>query len=207
MTANRHPESEELIDLVDGELSPSRAEAVESHIEACDTCRSYVESLRHAFSLLAQDAVPEPPPGFWAYLPDRVRARAKPRRRRLAWILAPGAVAIAAVAVFFWWTGHPQEPGFDSMDLLLAEMSTGEIVESLSDDSDYGDVILESADDEMETLEGYLIEEEDVYDLIDAMSDEEKQKLILEIENLMNTGQVIPEGASRSVTDQSGKEC
>jgi hypothetical protein len=198
-----HPERHMLIDYLEGELSSGKAEEIRLHLASCEPCRSYARSLEETFSLLAQDTVPEPSPGFWAYLTQRVRHRVSSRRRRLVLVFAPGLAALFIVVVMVWWSMRTPVEGLNSIDLLLADMSTGEIVESLSGSPAYDEVVVEAASEEIRSLDEYFIESEDIYDLIDALSEEEREELFSEIRGLMNEA----EGTSKVMTDFAGKEC
>jgi hypothetical protein len=203
MSGGHHPDRKDLIDFVEGELSPPRADEISAHLRTCETCRSYVDSLRATYSLLEHDTLPEPPPGFWTYLAQRVRHRARSKRRRLVLILAPGLAVVFVAVVLSWWSMRAPVEDFDSIDLFLADMSTGEIVESLSGSDAYEDVVAEAAGDEMRSLEEYLVDSEDIYDLIEALSEEERDRFLSEIEGLMKE----TEETSNVMTDLAGKEC
>jgi hypothetical protein len=192
-----------LIDFVEGGLSSLRADEITGHLGTCETCRSYVDSLKATFAMLERDAVPEPPPGFWAYLGQRVKHRARSKRRRLVLVLAPGLAAVLITVVLAWWSMRAPVEDLDSIDLFLADMSTGEIVESLSESDAYEDVVIEAAGDEMRSLEEYFVESEDIYVLIDALSEEERDRFLAEIQGLMKEA----EGTSKVMTDLAGKEC
>jgi hypothetical protein len=193
MNEARHPKREELIDFVEGDLSQRQVERVESHLKTCEDCTSYVESIRRTYSLLAGDSVPEPSPAYFVHLAQRVRKQAKSRRSRRLWVLVPGAAAAALLLMMFLWGGEVSLPEPDSIDLLLAEMNTGEVVESLSGTSTY-DEFVEVASDEITVLEEYFTESNDVYGLLDALSSEERETLVSEIMGVM--GMEDDEGTS-----------
>jgi anti-sigma factor ChrR (cupin superfamily) len=184
MNEDRHPKREDLIDFAEGELSQRQVELVETHLETCRECACYVESLRRTYSLLASDSVPEPAPAYFVHLAQRVRKQAKSRRTRRLWVLVPGAAAAAFVLMILLWGGEVSLPEPDSIDLLLAEMNVGEVVESVSGISTY-DEFAEVASDEITVLEEYFTESDDVYGLLDALSNEEREKLVLEIMGVM----------------------
>ncbi len=96
-----HLTPEELIDLVEGELDPSRA----AHANGCTACQREVASLRESVSLAQRVDVPEPSPLFWPRQTERITtalAEAAPGRPwwRLLhlWRLA-AAASVVAVAV------------------------------------------------------------------------------------------------------------
>ena len=184
MNEDRHPKREELIDFVEGDLSQREIEQIESHLETCRECASYVESLRRAYSLLTGDSVPEPAPAYFVHLAQRVRKQARSRRTRRLWVLVPGAAVAALVLMIFLRGGQVSLPEPDSIDLLLAQMNTGEVVESLSGSSTY-DEFLEVASDDIAVLEEYVTEGDNLYGLLDALSEEEREDLVSEIIDVM----------------------
>lgn len=193
MSEERHPRREELIDFVEGELSQERLEEVGSHLGRCSDCKSYVETLRRTYSLMSRDTVPEPNPGFYAYLAQRARQRAQSRRRRPMWALVPGVAAAAVVLAVIWWGRGPDVTEPDSIDLLLAGMNTGEVVESVSGTSTY-DELAEVASDEITVLEEFIIATEDVDGLLGVLSNDEKNGLVSELTRIM--GRENDEGTS-----------
>jgi hypothetical protein len=184
MSKNRHPERQVLIDFVEGDLPHERLKEIRGHLKECDDCRSYVESLRHTYALLTHDTVPEPRPGFSAYLAQRARQRAQSRRRRPFWVLVPGVAAAAVVLAIVWWGNGVDVAEPDSIDLLLAEMNTGEVVESVSGSSTY-DEFLHVASDEISVLEEFIIETEDIDGLLSVLTDGEKDDLVSELTRIM----------------------
>lgn len=203
MDSKNHIGHEDLIDFIEGELSPERARRIGAHIGVCETCRSYVESIKATFGLLARDSVPEPPPGYWVYLPQRAKGLARSRRRRLLLALAPGLAAVLVAAVLLWWPGKSPVRDLDSVDLMLSEMSTDEIIETLSGSPAYEEMVLEAAEDEISTLEGYLFQTEDIYDLVNMLSDDEKDALASELSNLMG----LNENTSKLMIGPARKGC
>ena len=84
---------------LDGELEPSRAEALATHLEACEDCRSYRESMQRLFSLHSGLEEAEPPSML---LPSVMSALEQPARRdRSSWWLRFAVPAAAALVVFF----------------------------------------------------------------------------------------------------------
>jgi anti-sigma factor RsiW len=184
MSDKRHPEREVLIDFVEGELSHELSEEVQLHLDRCNDCKSYVETLKHTYSLMARDAVPEPDPGYYAYLAQRARQHARSRRRRPLWALVPGVAAAAIVLAVIWWGRGVEVTEPDSIDLLLAGMNTGEVVESVSGTSTY-DELAEVASDEITVVEEFIMATEDVEGLLGVLSDDEKNDLISELTRIM----------------------
>jgi predicted anti-sigma-YlaC factor YlaD len=204
MSEEVHPAREVLIDFAEGDLSRQQIEQVEAHLRTCNDCNSYVESLKRTYALLARDSVPEPSPGYWAYFAQRVIRRAQSKRRRWLWVLVPGAAAAALVLMVVWWGGEVSVPEPDSIDLLLAEMNTGEMVESLSSTTTY-DEFVEATAEEITVLQEYAVDADDVYGLLDVLSDEETEELVSEIKELMGMG--YDEDTSQNLTEPMRKEC
>ncbi len=204
MSEEVHPAREVLIDFAEGDLSRLQIEQIEAHLKTCSDCASYVESLKRTYALLARDSVPEPSPGYWAYFAQRVTRRAQSRRWRRVWVLVPGAAAAALVLMMVWWGGEMSVPEPDSIDLLLAEMNTGEMVESLSNSTTY-DEFVEATAEEITVLEEYALDVDDVYGLLDALSDDETEALVSEIKELMGMG--YDEDTSQNLTEPVRKEC
>lgn len=106
----KHLRTDELVDLVEGQLTASRAR----HIEACAECRAQADACRAALAMARQDAVPEPSPLFWEHLSARVSNaiatepgpaatwRLWLRGGRVQWLAA--AAAVVLVAVVSWRT-------------------------------------------------------------------------------------------------------
>jgi hypothetical protein len=92
--------TEELILLVDGELTENRATAVREHLATCPSCRREAEAVR---AMLADVAQPiEPPPGAVERVLARLDETPAPVRRARwrAWITASlAAAALLAFAV------------------------------------------------------------------------------------------------------------
>ena len=104
------PVEEELSGLIDGELPPERAAAVQAHLERCPRCAAEAASLREVASLnesLAAPAVSSQEwAAAWSAIAERTvrRAAEQPARRTrlrrgLRWALAAAAAAIIGVGV------------------------------------------------------------------------------------------------------------
>ena len=112
-----HPEAAALLRLVDGELPPGEARALEQHLEACPECRAEVADLRNtlaeclAYREQVLEAMLPPPPEPWADLaPEFTRidraltptlAQVPPVSRwhirpALRWVLAAAAMLLVA---------------------------------------------------------------------------------------------------------------
>jgi hypothetical protein len=185
VSPDQHREPQELIDFVGGDLSPERSVEIERHLKTCASCRAYVESVRQTFDILAEDTVPEPPPGYWVYFGRAVRERIRPKRRRLLLILAPGLAIVCIAALTLWWgTRVPEEP-LDSMELMFAQMSSGELVESVAGSELVEEMILFNTEIDLAALGSYLFEADDIDNLIGGLRDEEKDELVSRLMRLM----------------------
>jgi hypothetical protein len=203
MNNETHPERDRLIDFAEGDLPPAAAREVESHIAGCTACRAYLESLRRTLAALEIDGVPEPPEAFFAYLGGRARARASGRRKRLALALAPGLAAAGAVVVLMWYLATGTVSPVDSVDIIMADMTTGEIVEALATDPYAESMLVEDSDPSWSEIETYLLETESINDLLDGMSDAEKEHFMAYLKGAM-TGDGETSGL---FTGRAWKEC
>lgn len=108
------PSGAVLLGLVDGDLGPDEAAAVEAHLASCPSCRDLARGFR-----ADRPAFPEPelPPGFWASFDARLRARL-PRRSSLLrrmWevrvaVPVPALVAAAAALILLGAVGARSRP-------------------------------------------------------------------------------------------------
>lgn len=93
-----HLTPEELVDLVEGQLDPVRAD----HVNTCERCRDKAAGLRSVVSDTRGLDVPEPSPLFWSHQADRIRAAVESDGpTRGAWWRWPrlGGLSAAAVSV------------------------------------------------------------------------------------------------------------
>ncbi len=184
MKHDYHPDSDELIDLVDGVLEEERRRWILEHLKVCSQCSAYVRSLEATLDMLARDEVPQIEPAFFTYLATRIRAQVqKPTWRRV--LLAPGlaAAAIAALLVFVLYA--PSPPELDQLDLIMADMTTQELIESMGDDLGY-EVLASDTSEELFSMEEYF-QGETAYDLLEGLSPLERQHLVEEIEKILQS--------------------
>ncbi len=198
-----HPEHDRLMDFVEGDLPPAAAREIETHVAGCEVCRAYVKSLQHAFSALEADRVPEPPEAFFAFLAGRARARALRSRRRLVWGFIPGLAAAAATVVVMWWLSETPILPVDSVDIIMADMTTGQIVEAVSAYPEAGSLLVEDSEAGLDEIETYLLETESIYDLLDGMSETEKERFTGYLEGSMSGDT----GTTGLMTGSIRKEC
>ena len=104
-----HLNEAELIDHLEGVLSPARA----AHVAACAACSSQLETVRDALASLDGPPVIPPSPVFWQTFPERVRrAIDEPVRggRWMGWrgvaACACGILVILALAAMFGIRGR-----------------------------------------------------------------------------------------------------
>jgi hypothetical protein len=203
MSPDYHPTRDRLMDFVDGGLAGGQAREVGDHLAGCEACRAYVESLKHTLTLLEGDAVPEPSEAYFAFLAGRARQHARAGGTRLVFRFAPGLAAAAAAVLLMWWVaGTPTSP-VDGVDIIMAEMTTGEIVETFSTDPYAGSLIIEASRTSLDEIDDYLRDTETIYDLLDSMSDDEKTRFTTYLKGLIGRDGKT----SGLVTGSLRKEC
>jgi anti-sigma-K factor RskA len=112
-TAGTHPEGEELVALLLGDVTDDERRELERHLDECSACEAVFEELATTTGELAMAAPPAPPPpGLRAAVLDGIREAESPSvpatpRRRSRWLRWPriavpalAAVAVAAAIVF-----------------------------------------------------------------------------------------------------------
>lgn len=90
--------------FMDGELAPARKDAVASHLNACEACRSRLAEWEAVWRAL--DALPAaaPSPAFRSRLAARLHETRPAASGRLERFLIP--VSAAAVALLGFWIGY-----------------------------------------------------------------------------------------------------
>jgi hypothetical protein len=194
----------DLIEYLDGEAPPERVREIEDHLAGCDACRAYLASIEQAFRVLRDDEVPEPPPAYWAYFEKSVRQRIASRKRHRALRLVPALAGIAALVliVVLWWPFRP-ELGLDGVDIVLSTMSTGEMVETLGSNPDAGLALSDIAEDQIRSLEAYLIQTDDLDDLLGHLTEAEAEELESRLSEIMKA----EESTSGIFDDSKRKGC
>jgi len=186
MKRNNHPEHGNLIDFVEGDLDPEAATEIEMHLAGCETCRAFVKSLENTFAILETDSVPQPPEAFFDYLAGRARARAPRRRNGILLKLLPGVAFAAAVVMLMWWLAGTRVLPVDGVDIIMAEMTTGEIMEAVSAEPVVGSLLLEDSASGLEEIETYLLETESIYELLESMNEAERELFTAYLERSMS---------------------
>src|SRR5918992_618595 len=95
-----HPSFEQLSELVDGDLTPDVAHALERHLAACDACRIKLSRLRgiiHRAAGLATSI--EPPADAWRSVRARLRTPASRATPHTLWLRRWGLRAAAALVL------------------------------------------------------------------------------------------------------------
>jgi hypothetical protein len=87
--------------------------------------------------------------------------------------------------------------------MVLADMSTSEMVETLPGEALYDYGLMEEAEDEIGSVESYLVETDEVEELLDLLTEEEARELAGQLEELMKESTAT----SGMFMDVAGKEC
>jgi anti-sigma factor RsiW len=88
--------------FVDGELPPSRRDALDGHLVACPRCRSRARDFARLKESLVRPGVPEPLPYFYERLRIRIdeREKAAPSALWVRWSLRAIPVSLALIGFF-----------------------------------------------------------------------------------------------------------
>lgn len=113
-----HLTSDELIDAMEGMLTPER----QAHLSACAECQQQVDDLASVLNDAKQSSVPEPSPLFWHHFSARVNeaidvdaAGAWPAWLHWRTLLPLGAMAMVVLALAFRMAG-PSEVSTEFVD-------------------------------------------------------------------------------------------
>ena len=82
-----HPETADLLDRIEGRLTPERLEEVESHLVGCRRCRKSLDELIRVTGLLAVSTLESPPEWLANWADDRPRDEPRKAPRRMEPIL------------------------------------------------------------------------------------------------------------------------
>jgi hypothetical protein len=117
MSTDRY--TDRLGDYVDGTLSDRDRQLLETHLAACESCRTEVEELTQIRQ--AARALPRlnPPEHLWKQIEVSLRAREPSRRPTSTWWSWSSGLAMAASVLLFigsvglllWWAPFSTEPG------------------------------------------------------------------------------------------------
>lgn len=126
-----------LAPFVDGALPPAERRRIETHLSACPSCRTALES-HHAVASLLQDLTPvQAPATLWHAItttldqPHRHPRIARPFFTRPVWQVAVMAVIVVAVTSAWWISRRPQ--AWDVVHLnqpIATRMADGEWLET-----------------------------------------------------------------------------
>jgi len=115
-----------LIDFVENELEPDARAEVEQHLARCQACRNQVAALGQLYTVLAQDAMPEPD---WTTTQRNIlRAIRKPRLFRLPYFIPLPVAAAAALVLVILFRNNA-----NNVDVVIP-YSASEFVASSSED-------------------------------------------------------------------------
>ena len=96
MTTRLCAAPEDVMALLDGELSATDARAIESHLEECGQCALLAKQLRGTSTLLSQWSVPSATETLDPLIKDRAQERALRLQKR--WMrIPPARLALAGV--------------------------------------------------------------------------------------------------------------
>jgi len=99
------PDSDMLIDYVNGVLDPEEAKRIEGHIGVCGTCTTEFERLKRLVAMTAIVETDDPGDRFNAEVWNRINRTSRGRRTRL--VLIP--LAAAALALLFFLPGDSSD--------------------------------------------------------------------------------------------------
>src|SRR5207247_10341021 len=94
---------------LDEQVSSGERARITTHLEACESCRAHLESLRKTVALLHTTEPVRAPEGFRARLRERIDAqpRRAPRTFGLPWLpwswRSAGAALAVGVVGLLWW--------------------------------------------------------------------------------------------------------
>jgi hypothetical protein len=77
-TGSRHIPFEQLIDFVEGRLSPAEQAQSRAHVSACHRCAAQVAWLEYVIELMRTDDIEEPPPRVATHITHSFRSRSAP---------------------------------------------------------------------------------------------------------------------------------
>jgi len=99
---------EQISALLDGELSAQAETALLTHLDGCESCRTYYDALTALAGTVERD-LPAPPAELTGRIMDAVRAQAAPKEEKKAKVVSfaryARSAALAAAAALVIWAG------------------------------------------------------------------------------------------------------
>src|SRR5581483_2725166 len=95
---------------VDGELEPTRKEAVSAHLKVCPACAARLAALRELGETVRKIIVPSPPADLWDRITEQLSAPSLagrvPARPRIPWFRIATVAALVLIAVYTGWLAY-----------------------------------------------------------------------------------------------------
>ncbi len=181
---------ERLLEYLEGGLPLRERREIREHLRVCKECNREIESLKRLFSILDREDIPEPEEEFWRRLPERVyiQLNRSQRLHRIIIAIAASVVIVIGGLLLFKYT-HKEKVTYpisesispiDTLSDLIVMAKNREEIERI--------VFKEIAPKDLSVLESEEIEESDIDELIDELSNEEKLLLCEELEKLRKGG-------------------
>jgi hypothetical protein len=139
-----HLDEVELVDSLDGSLRAERA----AHLDACESCRDRLTSLRSMVTTTAADELPEPSPLFWEHFSRRVHDAVAEidqpsgwshwlRPAFVGWVTAAAVVAVGTAAL--WTQNHSRRivPGSSSSATAQVSAPSADLDWNIDDDQEW----------------------------------------------------------------------
>jgi|GEM_PF-981112 len=96
---------------VDGEITPGEEAELRAHLESCETCRAFMETMKAVTGVSARD-LPPAPEGFAQGVMEAVRAAAPQKKKNVLKAFPLRPLALAAAAAVVLWVGVRLAPAF-----------------------------------------------------------------------------------------------
>ncbi|MGQ9471071.1 MAG: anti-sigma factor family protein [Candidatus Aminicenantales bacterium] len=183
-------------DHLDGRLSPRKEERLQRHLRSCSRCQAYLEDLK-----IIQAKTPSPlpfhvPESYWqdslALLRNKLIAESskslqaeknkwlKARRWRLGWALVALGAAVLIIYLLF------PKPPVSQPEVFASAETLPLLIDQLESDVSFLDAFNETIEAEIRSLanleENYMIYLENPTLLLENLSDEEIDLLLIEIQ-------------------------
>ena len=109
-----HAYFEELImAAADGEIAPEEEAELRAHLESCEQCRAFMETMEAVSGVSARD-LPPAPAGFAEGVMAQIRSAAPEKKKAKILSLPVRTLSLAAVAALVLWVGFRIAPAFAS---------------------------------------------------------------------------------------------